>query len=286
MDILDLLKSDGSIVINKKLTHKIGILENIVLSELISQYKYFQSKNELDEEGYFYCTVKKMKKHTALTKDQQNKAIKKLINLNLIKKDLRGLPAKRNFYICEDNILKLFLDNSNKNNRNPDDSRHIQVEDNPPTGSRKNLQLDSKNSSSINNNRINNLEEEEKTRTGTRKNNPHLSQKIINKFEEVFSRKPTRFELKQLLATEYNKKEKLIIKALEMTGLNSKDRTIGYTIALLSDWAKKNLKSVKEVEKMIDDFKKNQKSKSQSKKRNKYISNKKTMEELYKSGYK
>jgi len=38
--IIDLLRSDGSIVVNKRLAKAIGLMEAVVYSELVSMYKY------------------------------------------------------------------------------------------------------------------------------------------------------------------------------------------------------------------------------------------------------
>ena len=40
--IYDFLRSDGSVVVNKKLIHAIGLHEAIIFSELISKYNYFE----------------------------------------------------------------------------------------------------------------------------------------------------------------------------------------------------------------------------------------------------
>src|SRR5699024_7969669 len=82
----DLLRSDGSIVVNKKLSHAIGIEPAIMYSELISKQIYFDNRDELTGDGYFFNTVENMKEDTALSKYQQSKSIKKLKELNIIKK--------------------------------------------------------------------------------------------------------------------------------------------------------------------------------------------------------
>jgi len=103
--IYELLRSDGSIVSNKALRHSIGINETDLYSELISRYYYFESRNQLTEDGYFFNTVTDLESGTALSKKQQLSALKKLENLGLIKCDLRGMPAKRYFKIIFTNEL-------------------------------------------------------------------------------------------------------------------------------------------------------------------------------------
>lgn len=121
IDILDLLRADGSIIINKKLSHKIGVTENIILSELISKHKFYEKNGKLDEEGYFYYTIEKLKKDTALTRRIQVKAIKNLVKMGLIDKERKGIPAKRFFKINRDKILALFTNKIGKNNKSRPD---------------------------------------------------------------------------------------------------------------------------------------------------------------------
>lgn len=95
--LFELLRSDGSIVINKKLMNKIGLHESILYSELISRYLYFKNKNKLTVDGFFFNTVEDLKEGTTLSKSQQLKAIKSLQNLSLIECKLKGVPAVRHF---------------------------------------------------------------------------------------------------------------------------------------------------------------------------------------------
>ena len=91
-------------------------------------------------------------------------------------------------------------------------------------------------------------------------------------FENIFQRSISPFEERQLLKVETN--NQLIKKALELTGLNSKNRTLNYTISLLKDWQQKGINSVKEVESMIKKFKSNKSNlkDNYSVKRNKELS--------------
>lgn len=97
--LIELLRSDGSIIVNKRLAKSIGIDAAIIYSELASKYKYFKNKNELTDDGFFFNTVENMEEDTTLSKYQQNKALKVLCNIGLIKQVNRGLPQKRYFKI-------------------------------------------------------------------------------------------------------------------------------------------------------------------------------------------
>jgi hypothetical protein len=97
--ILDLLRADGSIVVNKNLVHAIGLNAAVMFSELISKKQYFEDRGMLTDDGYFYNTVDNIRLDTGLGEKPQTAAIKMLESLCLIKTTKRGLPAKRHFKI-------------------------------------------------------------------------------------------------------------------------------------------------------------------------------------------
>lgn len=114
--ISSLLRADGSIIVNKQLAKEIGINEAIIYSELLSKYMYFYNKNQLTEDGYFFNTVENLERDTTLSKYQQQQAIKKLKDLNLITTKLKGVPSTRHFKILDNNVLEsLLLQQKSKN---------------------------------------------------------------------------------------------------------------------------------------------------------------------------
>jgi len=115
--LFELLRADGSIVVNKKLARGIGINPAILYSELIAKYLYFQKRGELDSEGFFFNTIENLKKDTCLSKFQQKESIDKLRKLKLIDYKVKGIPAKRYFKILTDDktlktLNRLFLKDS------------------------------------------------------------------------------------------------------------------------------------------------------------------------------
>ncbi|RKD84123.1 hypothetical protein ATL39_0056 [Sinobaca qinghaiensis] len=119
MDILDLLRGDGSIIVNKKLAHEIGLQEAVIYSELVSLYKYWSDREELTEDGLFYCTYENIERNTSLKEKAALRAINKLVKLGLIEKISRGLPRK-NYYKITSGIYRLMDDwnkNGNENNK-------------------------------------------------------------------------------------------------------------------------------------------------------------------------
>lgn len=96
---IELLASDSYIIVNKKLIKELGAECAIIIGELVSLYLYWGKVDKVDESGYFYATVADIEERTGLSKHIQNKAIKKLVDAGVLKKDIRGLPAKRFIYI-------------------------------------------------------------------------------------------------------------------------------------------------------------------------------------------
>jgi hypothetical protein len=111
--ILETLSQDAHLSLNKKLLKILGINTTLILSDLISKYKYFKLKNELDEEMFFYNSMHNIMKDTTLTPKQQRKAIeileeKKILETKLNRKNKKTYPTKHfkiNFNRLEE-ILK------------------------------------------------------------------------------------------------------------------------------------------------------------------------------------
>ncbi|MFC7747309.1 hypothetical protein ACFQU8_08690, partial [Lentibacillus kimchii] len=169
MDILDFLRSDGSIVVNKKLAHEIGLNEAVIYSELVSLFKYWTSRDQLIEDKWFFCTSENLEKNTALKRKPQDRSIASLQRLGLIEVKKMGLPAKRYFAITN-NIYSLFSDSPTKDvqngqtdndgipkEENPVESRHDQFAQNGQTGMSEMDKLECPNWTT-NNTRINNTE--------------------------------------------------------------------------------------------------------------------------------
>lgn len=115
--LIDLLRSDGSIVVNKNLIHSIGLNASIMYSELASKRAYFEERGQLTEDGYFYNTVDNMRLDTGLGEKPQKTAIEKLERLGLIKMENRGMPSTRHFKLIENNDLLMSILSEGKQER-------------------------------------------------------------------------------------------------------------------------------------------------------------------------
>ena len=100
--MLDFLRADGSIVVNKKLCHAIGLHEAILYSELVSKHFYFAEKGQLDTEGFFFNVADNLLADTSLSYKQQKLALDNLSKLNLIMIKIKGVPARKYFKINQD----------------------------------------------------------------------------------------------------------------------------------------------------------------------------------------
>ena len=98
--IYDLLRSDGSIVINKNLITAIGLNESIMFCELLSRHYYFAGQNQLQSDGSFFNTIFDLSLATGLADKAQRTAITNLKNLGLLSVNVKGIPAKRYFKVC------------------------------------------------------------------------------------------------------------------------------------------------------------------------------------------
>ncbi len=100
MQVLNLLRADSSITLNKMLLHGVGVDEAIVYCELVSRFFYFA--DNLTPDGYFFNTIIDLQKGTGLSGKRQRSAIRNLEKVGLLKTSLRGIPRKRYFKIETD----------------------------------------------------------------------------------------------------------------------------------------------------------------------------------------
>jgi len=105
--IFDLVRADGSIIINKNLMFSIGTNEAIFYMELLSKYNYFYIREKLTEDGCFYNSIDNMQLDTGLGEKPQRAVIEKLKKFGLIEYYIKCIPAKRFFKIINDTELLL-----------------------------------------------------------------------------------------------------------------------------------------------------------------------------------
>lgn len=115
MSLISILASRNHISVNKSLIKAFGLDEAVLLGELCSEYDAWESGGKL-EDGMFYSSVENITENTGLSAYEQRQAIKSLENAGILSTELKGLPARKYFKICETKLLNfLQLDVKNRN---------------------------------------------------------------------------------------------------------------------------------------------------------------------------
>ena len=102
MQITNILNPTNTLSVNRLLAHKLGLNAAVVYAALVAKQAYYEARKMLDKDGYFYSTEDDLKESTALSKGQQERAVKALEGAGLVEKDKRGMPAKRSFRVKDD----------------------------------------------------------------------------------------------------------------------------------------------------------------------------------------
>ena len=84
--------------------NKLSLEANIILSKLI----LLQGLQTDREHNWIYKTIKEMETETLLKRQKQDRAINELLNLRVIEKRRKGIPAKRYFRL-NPNIIQQFI---------------------------------------------------------------------------------------------------------------------------------------------------------------------------------
>lgn len=110
MKILERLNPTNTGSYNRPIAHALGLGAAVVYAALISKQVYYEQRNMLDEEGFFYSTIADLQESTSMGKCQQSNAIKVLTDAGLVEVCRRGMPAKRYFRVRDEvELLDKFL---------------------------------------------------------------------------------------------------------------------------------------------------------------------------------
>lgn len=112
--MLQLIASSSFLTVNMAIAKQVGNDAAILLAELASSQVYFENNGMLTD-GMFFETVELIEDRTNLTKYQQAKAVKVLEESGILKTKLKGIPAKRYFYVDGEKILGLVDHKKSKN---------------------------------------------------------------------------------------------------------------------------------------------------------------------------
>lgn len=118
MSILNLIRTDDFLILNRVFIRELGLNPAILLCELANQSAHFEEEGQLetfdDEYGYFYEKIAVMEKRTGLSRREQDTALKVLKERELIKCVVKGLPAKRYFKVNEEKATEVFLNSKSR----------------------------------------------------------------------------------------------------------------------------------------------------------------------------
>lgn len=112
--MLQLIASSSFLTVNMAIAKQVGNDAAILLAELASSQVYFENNGMLTD-GMFFETVELIEDRTNLTKYQQSKAVKVLEEAGILKTKLKGIPAKRFFFVDGEKIVELVDHKKSKN---------------------------------------------------------------------------------------------------------------------------------------------------------------------------
>ena len=111
--LIDLLRSEGNLIINKSLIKKVGLIPAILLSNYLEKCKYFK-ENYPENDGWFFLSHKKIMGQLEIKEYSITQAKKTLVDLELIEIERRGIPSKEWIYINFDNFYELMTNENYK----------------------------------------------------------------------------------------------------------------------------------------------------------------------------
>jgi len=161
MILSSLLSSSSYIIVNKDLIRILGINEALLLGELCSEYVYWENRQELVDDNYFYSTRENIQANTGLTPHYQRLALKTLISNGIISTKQKGIPCKTYYKLHEDKLMECFKKAKIVNEDPVVNDMNNKTSIDETTSNEKSEQQDIKavntNNNNINNNKNNNL---------------------------------------------------------------------------------------------------------------------------------
>lgn len=116
MTLTKLLASDGYICVNKAVMKTFGIATALVLGELCAEYNYWEANNSLEDDDFFYSTLKNLEDETTIKRNMQQKVFDLLTKHQVIEVKRKNMPARRYVKINEDKLFDFLSMCSNVSN--------------------------------------------------------------------------------------------------------------------------------------------------------------------------
>lgn len=253
MILASLLSSSSFIITNKILIKAVGTDAAILLGELCAEYNYWENRNELTDGEWFYSTRENIEDNTGLTEYKQRTALNKLMELNLVETQKKGIPCKVFYKLNETNILECYSNTQKKLLKVPKNS----VVKNPDNKELKNQTSCTENfeqqvleNSDINNNKNNNKKNNNEYHT-------HASSPPEEKIEYAKQVTMTEKEYQDLVDSYGEQTANQLIDQLSLYK-QAKGTTYDNDYAAIIRWVTVRLHEMEKEKANYDKFKKNQ----------------------------
>ncbi len=100
MKILERLNPNNTVSFNRPIAHALGLGAAVVYSALIAKQVYYEQREMLDSEGFFYSTIADLEESTSLSKRQQSSAINALVEAGLVECEKRVVCRLVGAFVC------------------------------------------------------------------------------------------------------------------------------------------------------------------------------------------
>ena len=110
--LINTLRSESSLIINKVLIERIGLIPAVLLSNYLEKQLYFE-KSHSENDGWFFHSHSHIQNQTGLTEWQIKETKKILVNENLLTIKRQGLPSKEWLKINYDELLNKLINSVN-----------------------------------------------------------------------------------------------------------------------------------------------------------------------------
>jgi predicted DNA-binding ArsR family transcriptional regulator len=127
-DIFGEIFEAGYTIVNHDMVKKLDLVTAYWLCEIMSWMKYLRKRKRLDEDGWFYYTQEHIEKKIGVSSQRQNRIIKKLKSIRVMRVKRRGSPP-RNYFKIDYEKLVIFLYGDSPKSINLIDTNLLKQED-------------------------------------------------------------------------------------------------------------------------------------------------------------
>lgn len=102
-------------MINKNVYKNLGWTRSLWLADVISKFDYFEKREMLTDDDYFFCTKESIEESTGISLSQQTTIINDLKELGILIVDRRGLPSKNYYKFNAQKLIELYTNENCSN---------------------------------------------------------------------------------------------------------------------------------------------------------------------------